>query len=120
MNQKINNSFKRYEFFDVDTISQSLGASHDDSSCSAYADSGVILLGDRHGNLSVIDTLNFNGIDFEKSTYKLFKGEIKGLAYFMDSASGLNKRMVIAIGDENFRVSDKENTNYFIKVTLSC
>ena len=73
------------------------------------------MFGDRSGHVTLSDR-NFHVLE---KKHKLFRGEVKGIAYLYDTASH-SKQFVVTIGDDapTFGESSNERSPplYFIKV----
>eukprot|EP01038_Epipyxis_sp_PR26KG_P011998 gene11998-16062_t len=107
-------SFRRFEFFDVDTITEDITATLEGTPTCAVAEGGMLLFGDTSGYISISDR-NFH--IFEKK-HRVFRGEIKGIAYIFDPTNH-NRQFIVTIGDDA-KPRSEENPNptpiYFIKV----
>lgn len=109
------NSFRRFEFFDVDILSEHLPEKLGFNPTCVAAEGSILLFGDQSGHI-VISDRNLSNLDVK---HKIFRGEIKFLSYIYDP-SNHNKQYIIALGDDALR-AENEKYNlplYFIKVCI--
>lgn len=110
--------WRRFGFFDRDTVNDNIEISLGSSPTCACADGGILLFGDNRGNISMTDR-NFN-ISW---TSKVFTGPVRGVSYVYDLMNH-KRQYVITIGEElrtNSTESKVANNNpirepYVIKV----
>eukprot|EP01031_Cornospumella_fuschlensis_P042781 gene42781-52275_t len=93
-------ALRRFEFFDVDTISEDISATLGCVPTCAVAEGGMLIFGDDIGNILFADQ------DFRVSDRrsKIFKGKIRGLAYLLDPLQS-NRQYIVALGDD-FRTGE--------------
>lgn len=76
----------------------------------------MLMFGDRTGHVILSDR-NFH----ISARHKVFRGDVKGLAYLYDSTS-LNKQYIVVLGDDAPPQTDSSGNKppplYFVKVTL--
>jgi hypothetical protein len=82
----------------------------------ATAEGGMLLFGDKHGYLIMCER-NFQG---SEKKHKLFRGEVKGIAYLYDAVN-VAKQYVVVLGDDaqpqySDTTTEKTQPLYFVKV----
>lgn len=82
----------------------------------AIAEGGMLLFGDKYGHLIMCER-NFQSAE---KKHKLFRGEIKGIAFLYDPIN-IAKQYVIVLGDDaqpqySETTTEKHQPLYFVKV----
>ena len=94
--------WRKFTFFDKELCEENVGHSLGSSVTCAVAEGGSLLFGDVLGNVFVSD----RSTQLSDKKYKLFRGEVKGLAYIYHP-SHRQRQFIIAVGDD----SDKNNSD---------
>mmetsp|Transcript_11655 Transcript_11655/g.17666 ORF Transcript_11655/g.17666 Transcript_11655/m.17666 type:complete len:1045 (+) Transcript_11655:67-3201(+) len=109
--------WRRFLFFDKDTVNDNIEAALGCPPTCAAAEGGILLFGDGNGNISMADR-NFN----VTWTHKAFSGPVRGVAYVYDLLNH-RKQYVIAAGEEAVRSSveskSQASESYVIKVFMT-
>jgi hypothetical protein len=91
-------AFRRFEFFDVDTVSENIQLALGGQPTCAVADGGMLIFGDDNGHIIFSDR-NFH---ISERKHKAFRGEVKGISYIFEGLSANQSRQyIIAIGDDS-------------------
>ena len=85
----------------------------------ATAEGGMLMFGDKTGHIILSDR-NFH---ISEKKHKLFRGEVKGLAFLYDPTSH-SKQYIVAIGDDSQPAAENSTEKppplYFVKVLKTC
>eukprot|EP01039_Chlorochromonas_danica_P001618 gene1625-1767_t len=103
-------ALRRFEFFDVDVVSEDIVNTLGVAPTCAVAEGGMLIFGDDNGNIIFTD----RDLRVTERRSKAFKGKVRGLAYLLDPQRS-NRQYVIAVG-EDFRPYENAPPVYLVKV----